>query len=193
MQQTFNVDDINFHPILKDVENIFWLFLLSHKALSHPDVQDLLKKEAKVQPDSISFVQMLEKFNRATDLQIEKGNKSSTSRMNILDSMIFTGKAMALLTYDYVLNSQYQDKITQYPPFIFLKFIRNASAHGNNFNLKDEDGEWKLGENEQVVWKEKIITRELHGRSAFNDFLTMMEMFLLAKDLSDELKNLDKK
>ena len=169
---------------------MFWLFLLAHKALSHPDVQNILRAEARVQSDSISFVEMLEKFNRSTELKIEKRGNSLTSKMNILSNMIFTGKAMALLTYDYILNSQYQNEIARYVPFIFLKFIRNGAAHGNMFNLKDENGEWKLRENERVIWEEKAMTRELHGKPVFNDFFTVNNMFVLAADLSNELKRL---
>jgi len=53
-----NINEINFHPVLKDIENIFWFFILSNAVLANPKIQEEIKNQQE--PNIIS---MLEKFN----------------------------------------------------------------------------------------------------------------------------------
>jgi len=191
--ETFSVSEIDFHPILKDIENMHWFFLLSMRALSDPDVQNLLKIKNSTQEGYLSFNQMLDKFNQTTDLQIKKIGNVSTSRLNILKEMIFMGKAMAILTYDYLSLSSYNANINKDEEFQFLRHVRNGAAHNNIFNLKDEKGEWKIEEGEIIKWNNKKISRELHGSIVFNDFISLFDIFLLAKHFSERLTKIDKK
>lgn len=180
-----NVENTDFHPVLKDIENIFWFFILSNKALSLPNTQDILKKD-------VNFLSMLEKYNKWVCLSIEiKNDGTHTSKMNIKDQMVFIGKAMTILTYDYLLFSKYNAQINNLGEFKFLKFIRNGAAHYNKFNLKDETGNWKLKKDEIVKWKDKEISIKLHDAVVFNEFIGMFEIFLLSKYFSDKLTEID--
>ena len=58
----FNVNKVNFHPVLKDIENTFWFFLLSMRTLSDYDVQNILRTKNSVQEGYQSFNEMLDKF-----------------------------------------------------------------------------------------------------------------------------------
>lgn len=186
-----NVDKINFHPILKDIESIFWFFLLSIRALSDFDIQNILKTKNNTQDGYASFNQMLEKFNKATNLKIEKNGNIATSKLNILNEMTLMGKAMAILTYDFLSLSKYNAKINQDNEFQFLRHIRNGAAHYNKFNLKDEDGVWKIEEGKIIEWNGKQISRELHGKEVFNGFISIFDIFILAKHFSDKLTSID--
>jgi len=190
-----NVNKINFHPVLKDIENIFWFFLLSIRALSDYEIQDILKIKNSHQEGYECFNSMLNKFNKTTNLKIEikKTDGATTSKLNILNEMIFMGKAMAVLAYDYLSLSKYNNIISKDDKFKFLKYIRNGAAHNNKFNLKDEDGKWKIGENEIIKWGEKEISRRLQGNKVFNDFISVFDIFLLIKNFSEQLENIDKK
>ena len=85
-----NVNEINFHPVLKDIENMFWFFLLSMRALSDYDVQNILKTKNSTQEGYQSFNQMLDKFNKTTDLHIEKtGNIATSKRLTAYDCHVF--------------------------------------------------------------------------------------------------------
>lgn len=190
---TLNVSEIDFHPVLKDIENIFWFFLLSLRALSDDEVQNLLKIKNSTQEGYLSFNQMLNKFNKATDLHIEKTENIATSKLNVLKEMVFMGKAMAILTYDFLSLSTYDASINKEEEFQFLRYIRNGAAHNNKFNLKDIDGNWKIGENEIIKWNGMEISRKLHGNAVFNDFISLFGIFLLAKHFSERLTVIDKK
>lgn len=186
-----NVNEINFHPVLKDIENMFWFFLLSMRALSDYDVQNILKTKNSTQEGYQSFNQMLDKFNKTTDLHIEKTGNIATSKLNILKEMIFMGKAMVILTYDFLSLSSYNANINKDEEFQFLRHIRNGAAHNNRFNLKDEKGEWKIAENEIIKWNGMEISRKLQGSTVFNDFMSIFAVFLLAKYFSERLEKVD--
>lgn len=186
-----DIEKINLHPILKDIENMFWLFLLSVRTLSDHDVQNILRTKNSMQEGYLCFNSMLDKFNKATDLHIEKTINGMTSKMNILNEMIFMGKAMAILTYDFLSLSSYNTIINKDNEFQFLRHVRNGAAHSNKFNLKDEKGEWKIGENEIIKWNNMEISRKIHGKKVFNDFISFFGVFLVAKHFSERLKNID--
>ena len=188
-----NVNELNFHPVLKDIENMYWLFLLSVRTLSDYDVQNILRTKNSVQEGYLSFNHMLDKFNKATNLHIEKTGNVATSKLNILKEMVFMGKAMAILTYDFLSLSSYNANINQDKEFQFLRHIRNGAAHNNRFNLKDEKGEWKIEENEIVKWNGMEISRKLQGSTVFNDFISLFSVFLLAKHFSERLIKIDAK
>lgn len=187
-----NVSEINFHPVLKDIENMYWLFLLSIRTLSDYDVQNILRTKNSIQEGYLSFNHMLDKFNKVTDLHIEKTGNVTTSKMNILKEMIFMGKAMVILTYDFLSLSGYNANINKDEEFQFLRHIRNGAAHNNKFNFKNEDGSWKIGENETIKWNNMEISRKLQGDIIFDDFISLFNVFLLAKYFSDRLVKIDK-
>ena len=186
-----HVDEINFHPILKDVENIFWFFLLSVRTLSDDDIQNILKTKNSTQEGYASFNQMLDKFNKSTNLNVERSGNITTSKLNIFNEMVFIGKAMAILTYDFLSLSSYNATINQWGEFQLLTYIRNGAAHYNKFNLKNKEGTWKFKEDEVIKWNEKEINRGLHGKEVFNSFISIFDIFLLAKCFSDRLTSLD--
>ncbi len=186
-----NVSELNFHDVLKDIENMYWFFLLSIRALSDYDVQNILRTKNSTQEGYLTFNHMLDKFNKATDLRIEKTGNVATSKLNILKEMVFMGKAMAILTYDFLSLSTYNANINKDEGFQFLRHIRNGAAHNNRFNLKDEKGEWKIEENEIIKWNGMEISRKLQGSTVFNDFISLFSVFLLAKHFSERLIKID--
>jgi len=185
------VKNINFHPALKDIENMFFLFLLSVRMLSDPEMQSLIKTKNSINDGYEIFNEILEKVNQSMNLKIEIHDRKFISRLDLSGQMVFLGKAMAVLTYDYLLSSPYNNVLSNEDQFIFLKFIRNGAAHHNKFNLKDEKGEWKVAEGEIFEWDGLKISRSLHGKKVFNDFITLFNVFSLAKHFSDRLKSID--
>jgi len=182
-------EQLNFHPILKDIEEMLWFFVLSHKTLIRPDVQGIIKEF-----EDPSIIPMLDKYNKwvKPEIKITGVNKYNVTA-NLTGSMIFFGKAMAILTYDFLLASKYNAKINRDEEFQFLRHIRNGAAHNNKFNLKDIDGNWKIGEDEVIKWGKLEINRGLQGKNVFNNFISLFGVFLLAKHFSERLTKLDKK
>lgn len=185
MNFEFDLDD-HLHEDLRDVEHMFYFFILSHRALCNSNIQNILKTTT----DSVT-VSMLEKYNKWVELRHEMSqkNKNFTSSANILSSMNFIGKAMIILMYDALVSNS---KINTSEEFKFLKYIRNASAHYNKFNIKDEHGNWKLSDNEEIEWRGKLINKESHGRVVVGVFISVFEIFPLAKDISDKLTQQEK-
>ncbi len=191
-----DINEINLHPVLKDIENIFWFFLLSVRTLSDYDVQNILRTKDSVQEGYLCFVQMLDKFNTSTNLQIEKKGHIATSKLNIIKEMNFMGKAMVVFAYELLSASDYFIEIKEDKEFKFLKYIRNGAAHDNKFDLKYKYGknkeQWMLGEKEIIEWNNLKISRELQDTEVFNKFISMPSIFLLAKHFSERLENIDK-
>lgn len=188
IKNKMDFQNIKLHPLLKDIENIFSFFMLANIALGDPDIQNKVKTKTEI-------VFLLDKYNKWVNLKI-KVNEDSTkfhTSMNLLDGMIFIGKSMTVLMYDALVTSKYNSNINKSENFKFLRFIRNGVAHHNKFNLKDEEGEWKIGEYECIKWRDKKITRELHGKKVLNDFIGIFNVIFLALDFSEELEKLDKK
>jgi hypothetical protein len=161
---------------------------LSNYALTAPDIQEIIK--AKNEPSMIS---MLKKYNEWVELKIQISNDRKTyhSTAKLLNSLVLMGKAIAILTYDLLSASTYNSNINKLEEFKFLRYIRNGAAHYNKFNLKDEEGTWKLGETETIKWGNKEINRQLHGNQVFNDFVSVFDMFLLADHFSKKLGEID--
>lgn len=191
-----NINEINFHPVLKDIENIFWFFLLSVRTLSDYDVQNILRTKDSVQDGYLCFVQMLDKFNKATNLRIEKTGNIATSKLNILNEMVFIGKAMVVFVYELLSASDYFIEIKKDKEFKFLKYIRNGAAHDNKFDLKYKYGknkeQWMLDGKEIIEWNNLKVSRELQGKEVFNSFISIFGVFFLAKHFSERLKNIDR-
>lgn len=191
-----NINEINFHPVLKDIENIFWFFLLSVRTLSDYDVQNILRTKDSVQEGYLCFVQMLDRFNTSTNLQIEKKGNLATSKLNVIKEMNFMGKAMMVFAYELLFASDYFIEIKEDKEFKFLKYIRNGAAHDNKFDLKyrygKNKGQWMLGEKEIIEWNNFKISRELQDKEVFNSFISMPSIFLLTRHFSERLKNIDK-
>ncbi len=195
METIFDVKNTNFHPVLKDIENMFWFFWLSIRTLSDYDIRNLLKQKNNTQEGYLGFNEMLDKFDEATEIQIEIGQSSTTSNLNILPKMIFTGRVIAILVYEYLSVSNYFSEIKNSLEFIFLKHIRNGSAHNNKFDFKykfgSKKGQWMIDETEKIEWGGLIISRELQDKVVFNDFISVSQVFLLAKHFSDKLTLID--
>lgn len=186
-----NINEINFHPVLKDIENIFWLFILSHKVLANLNVQNIIKTTE----DSF-IVSMLEKYNQWVNLQIKINNDNTyITNSNILDNMIFTGKAVTILTYEFLIASKYKEIINGDEEFHFLKYIRNSAAHDNKFDLKyrfgKNKGDWMINKNDIIKWNGMEISRKLQDTKVFNNFISIFGVFLLAKHFSERLTNID--
>ena len=132
-----NINEINFHPVLKDIENFNWFFLLSMRALSDYDVQNILRTKDNIQPGYLCFVQMLDRFNLSTRLQIEKKENFATSKLNITNEMILMGKIMTINLFEILKDSKYFQDLKDLKKFKFLRHIRNGAAHNNKFHFKN--------------------------------------------------------
>jgi len=191
METIIDVKNTNFHPLLKDIENMFWFFFLSIRTLSDYEIRNLLRQKNTIQEAYLSFNEMLDKFDRTSNIHIKMNNDgSATSTANILDKMIFMGRAIAVLVYEYLLSSNYFSKVKDDTEFKFLKHIRNGAAHDNKFDFKYKN-RWTIGKTKKIEWNGLIINRELQDKTVFNDFITLTGVFLLAKHFSDKLVLID--
>ncbi len=182
------VDDFNFHPVLRDVENVILFFLLSNRALTLFDTQKILLADEVFSP-------YIKKYNQLVGINFIKNEDSNEyiATLNIQSQMIFLGKAIATLLFDYIRASDYNSKLKNTSKMRFLRHIRNGAAHNNCFNLIDEDGNWKISEKKPIVWHNKKIERSLQGRQIFTQFVSLNDMILLASEFSKELLAIDSK
>jgi hypothetical protein len=178
------------HPLLEDVENIFWFYLLSNNTLADPEVQQILKKKG-----APYLLSMLDRYNKWVNLKIEIDyrNKKYESKMNILSSSILIGKAMTIIMYELLKSSEYYQELKHLEEFQFLRHIRNGAAHNNRFNLKNKRDEWLIEENKKIKWidGDMEITRERQETAVFNNFISFSGIFLLANHFSKKLKEID--
>lgn len=187
----FSINEVNFHPVLKDIENVFWFYFLANDVLSNPEVQNATRARGSRAPYLLS---MLEKYNKWVNLNIEvnRTNNTYTSKLDMRNSSIVIGKIMTIVMYDLLLSSKYYSIIKNQEEFRFLRHLRNGAAHDNKFSFKNKKGEWTIKENEIIKWQNKEISRELQDKIVFNDFVSFSEIFLLANYFSGKLKEIDK-
>ena len=70
------------------------------------------------------------------------------------------------------------------PEFKFLKHIRNASAHNNQFYWGNAAQRVSTLNELPVVWKNKKINQELEGAKLYMHFLQPGDLFYLLADIS---------
>lgn len=99
-----NEMQIDLHPVLKDLENTFYLFILANVLLGDPEVQNRAKTKQEI-------IKPLESYNSWVGLKIKVQNGTYETEANLLGQMIFLGKAISILMYDILSASKYQTKI----------------------------------------------------------------------------------
>ncbi|MEK7203275.1 MAG: hypothetical protein AAB653_03090 [Patescibacteria group bacterium] len=183
-----NINEINFHHVLKDIENFFWFLILSNAALANPFVQNEIKKQNE--PNILS---MLEKFNQWTCLQTEINHSTNQYKTNMkpLGLFILCGKLMAINCYELLKASNYYSSLKDTIEFKFLYHIRNGAAHNNKFHFKNSSGKWTLTESEIIQWDCYKICRNLQDNPVFNEFIDFSNIFRLGVYFSEKLKNID--
>ncbi len=183
-----NINEINFHPILEDIEKFFWFLILSNAALANPDVQSLIKKQ-----NESNILSMLEKFNQWTCLQtkIDYSTNQYKTSMKPLDLLILCGKLMAINCYELLKASNYHSVLKNTEEFKFLYHIRNGAAHNNKFHFKNSRDKWTIKEFEIIKWDDYKICRNLQDTPVFNNFIDFSNIFRLGLYFSDQLKKID--
>jgi hypothetical protein len=184
-----NIKEINFHPILNDIENIFWFFILSNAALANPKIQEEIRNQ-----NESNIISMLDKFNIWANLQtkIDYFTSQYQTTIHAPNQFILLGKTMVINLYEFLKASDYYSHLQPMDEFNFLRHIRNGAAHNNKFYFKNRKKEWTIGENEIVKWNVSEIRRSLQDKPVFNDFINFVSIFMLAKFFSDKMKEIDK-
>ncbi len=183
-----NINEINFHPVLKDIENFFGFLILSNAALANPAVQDAIKQQNE--PNILS---MLEKFNQWTCLRTEINHFTNQYKTNMkpLNLFILCGKLMAINCYELLKASNYYSNLKDTEEFKFLYHIRNGAAHNNKFHFKNSRCEWTLDKSKIIQWDCYKIRQNLQDTPVFNNFIDFSSIFRLGLHFSDKLKDID--
>lgn len=179
------------HPLIKDIEEVFSFFILSHKVLVNLNVQNVLRQLND--PNDIKF---LEKYNKWVDLKIKiHDDGTHTSEAQIQSSMIVLGKILSISLCETLRSSIYHSNIKNTDVFRIFYFLRNAAAHDNKFDLKYRSGkkkdEWMIGENEVLEISGKKIDRNSNGLAVFGGCFSVFDVFLLANDISKKMFEID--
>ena len=92
---------------------------------------------------------------------------------------------MAILIFDFLQASKYQNQLSSTPVYRFAKHIRNGAAHGNTFNFTEQI----IKKDQPVKWRKKTIDISLKGKTVTPDFITATELVFLMEDISKMIKN----
>lgn len=90
----------------------------------------------------------------------------------------------ALFAYENLKMHESYDRIKDEQPVIFLRHLRNASAHGNRFHFFRDAAKRHFIDPGIVLWKNKRITKDLQDTPAFPNFFTAGEFAYLFEDIS---------
>jgi len=71
---------------------------------------------------------------------------------------------------------------------VFLRHLRNASAHGNRFNFYCDRARKRFLDPGTVRWRNKAITKSLQDKPAFPDFFSVGDFAYLFEDISALIK-----
>jgi len=90
-------------------------------------------------------------------------------------------RILTIAVKDIIWKEPNFSQYLNYPELQFLRHIRNASAHNNQFF-------WGERNNRQipisVVWRNKNIKEELEGKQLYMDFMKPGDIFILLSDIS---------
>ena len=136
----------------------------------------VIEKEIKIDKSILSLIEK-EGFNQSTPLY-------SQTLINFY--RIFT-----IAVKDIIWEEPDFNNLRSKPALQFLRHIRNASAHNNQFYW--ESGKRRIDTLSKlpIIWRGKEINEGLENTSLYMDFLKPGDIFLLLADIS-ELCNLKK-
>lgn len=180
-----------FHPSFRDtlktfrssIASISWLLLsINDSILYYEKYKYITMFDSSVVKDEVKIDKSILELIRNDNL-FSKDSCCSKSLVDLCRVFTITFKDLVWENDDFKekLNS---DEIQ------FLRYIRNASAHGNKFYWgKNEKERERTIKNFPITWREKKIEENLEGRSIFFDFLAPGDLFILLSDISVLVKN----
>lgn len=117
-------------------------------------------------------------IDKANYLNICKSDERTAEVGNMSLSML------AVFAFESIKSEDTYDLIKKDMTINFLRHLRNAGAHGNNFNFYNKG---KLVDPGVVTWRNKNIDKSLQGKVAFPDFFKHGDFPYLLEDVSKVL------
>ncbi|WP_343112781.1 hypothetical protein [Mucilaginibacter sp.] len=126
--------------------------------------------------------------NVGEDAHISKSNYLSIckSEERTQDVGNLSLKMLAVFAFESLKTEPAYEIIKNNETINFLRHLRNAGAHGGNFNFYIGT---KFIEPGEVKWRNKKITKQMQGKVAFPDFITHGDLPHLLEDISKILSN----
>lgn len=166
---------IQVHPLFDPIKKMFDFFILSLGFVGNPTFQVAFMNTHP------GISKTIQEYNKEVNLKVgTDGSYKSSNKVY----MTHISRMMAILIFDFLQASKYQDKMSKSDIYKFAKHIRNGAAHGNKFNFSLE----VIEKDQPVKWREKVIDFSLKGKSVTPDFITATELVFLMEDISKLIK-----
>ena len=163
---------IQVHQLFAPIKKMFDFFILSLGFVGNPSFQTAF---IAIHP---GITKTIQEYNQEVGLKVDRhGSYSSNNKIY----MTHISRMMAILIFDFLQASEYQNKLSKTSIYKFAKHIRNGAAHGNKFNFS----EIAIIKDQPVKWREKTIDINLKGKIVTPDFITATELIFLMEDISN--------
>lgn len=162
---------IQVHTIFDPIKKMFDFFILSLGFVGNPTFQ------AAFINTHAGISKTIQEYNKEVNLKVgTDGSYSSSNKVY----MTHISRMMAILIFDLLQASKYQNQLASTSIYKFAKHIRNGAAHGNTFNFSEQI----IEKDQPVKWKNKTIDFSLKGKKVTPDFITATELIFLMEDIS---------
>jgi hypothetical protein len=91
---------------------------------------------------------------------------------------------VALFAFESLKANAVYEQLKDHPSVVFLRHLRNASAHGNRFHFYRDSARQKFVDPGKVIWRDKTISGVLQDEPAFPDFFSSGDFAYLLSDIS---------
>lgn len=123
------------------------------------------------------------------DTHLSKSNffRISSSEENSREVGVIAMSMMAVFTFESLKMHPQFSVIESQDTVQFLRHLRNAAAHGNQFHFTRGKSQ-KIIDPKKITWRNKIIDQGLQGKIAFPDFFKYGDFPYLLEDITKLLK-----
>jgi hypothetical protein len=176
INMSVDYNKIQVHPLFDPIKKMFDFFILSIGFVGNPNFQTAF---LRIHP---AIAKSINEYNKEVNLRVSSDGSYTSSNKKF---MTYVSRMMAILLFDFLQASKYQNKINSMPIYKFAKHLRNGAAHGNTFNFTEET----IKKDQPITWRDKTIDTSLKGKPVTPDFITATELIFLMEDISKLLQD----
>ena len=176
---------LNFHKSLNDLVDTFRNVIASMTWLkaSAKDAQEFYKNYLYITELASSVASQEIKVDKSILPLIEKESFGGPTPL-FTQTLINFYRVFTVAAKDILWEDAEFQRFLQRPELLFLRHLRNASAHDNTFFWGNGRQRTNTIQKLPVSWRGKVIEEKLEGFTLYMDFMKPGDIFFLLSDIS---------
>lgn len=176
---------LNFHKSLNDLVDTFRNVIASMTWLkaSAKDAQEFYKNYLYITELASSVASQEIKVDKSILPLIEKESFGGPTPL-FTQTLINFYRVFTVAAKDILWEDAEFQRFLRRPELLFLRHLRNASAHDNTFFWGNGRQRTNTIQKLPVSWRGKVIEEKLEGFTLYMDFMKPGDIFFLLSDIS---------